>query len=193
MSKFKVGDRVITLKCKLDSATRFAIGTVGIICRIYDVDKFGDYNIGVYNTSLDTTYFYAEDELELNTDTKIYKTGFEDGAREAWDVAKRICDNAYMQMLDCFGCDAIKSIFENLSPDEALAKIEEYEKNHICVGDIVKHPNNPNEYIVIDISNGDAITTDFTRTEYIALDQWEKTGRSVDISKLVALVNKDVK
>lgn len=193
MSKFKVGDRVITLRCKRENTdiARFPIGTVGIVNQIYnDNEFFGKHNIGVYNKSFHTSYFYAEDELELVTDDEIYRTGFEDGMKKAWDVAKQLYNCDGDKLYDCFGYYAIERIINSMSPDEVLAKIEEYEKNRICVGDIVKHPINPIEYIIIDVDTGDAISTDFKSCDCLNLVNWEKTGRSVDISKLVDLVNK---
>lgn len=131
---YKVGDEVL-VKAKITN-----IG--GISTTYYDV-KFG----------CSDTAWVSEKEVVAD------KT-YEQGLADAWELAKKICLEVTDGGIPCvdlyvmFGSDISSTIFINHSYEEALAKIEAYEKEkEIKPTDIVEY--NGKNWVVTEVYKGE--------------------------------------
>lgn len=124
-----------------------------------------------------------------------YNQAFNQGAEEAWELARKIVIqdgySAY-DLYEIFGCSDLQHVLENYTYSEAAAKVAEWEKakEEIKVGDIVKiHEGNDNDLCVLYVS------TD--KKYYNAVDEYgavynmltkgmiTKTGRHIDIDSFL--------
>lgn len=124
-----------------------------------------------------------------------YNQAFNQGAEEAWELARKIVIqdgySAY-DLYEIFGCSDLQYVLENYTYQEAAAKVAEWEKvkEEIKVGDIVKiHEGNDNDLCVLYVS------TD--KKYYNAVDEYgavynmltkgmiTKTGRHIDIDSFL--------
>ena len=63
---------------------------------------------------------------------------YTDGLNDAWELAKKILNMKMDVAVEAFDCTRISDVMEKFTPEEALAKIEAYEKEkEIKVGDVV--------------------------------------------------------
>lgn len=144
-------------------------------------------------------YFVAPDIYSVNwvSEDKIIpmdKT-YSDGLTDAWELAKKILFKEYgysaQQIYDIFGDGAMQSV-KKLTIEEALAKIEAYEKEKegIKVGDEAVHGIGGCEtkFIVTSMSEGmirgfdsNGITHSFTIPNRFIT----KTGKHIDIESLL--------
>lgn len=127
---------------------------------------------------------------------EVYNKGLEDGRNEVWELASKI------QGLDCkirekiYGIYKMPMIFEKFTPQEALAKLEAYEKEQaeIKVGDVVK-PEKGVEFVVTYISSDSHLFgITFTGDTYSALPMkyCTKTGKHIDIKGVLRQIGGDV-
>lgn len=64
---------------------------------------------------------------------------YSDGLNDAWELAKKILDMKIDVAVEVFDCTRLFDVMDKFNPQEALAKIEAYEKEkEIKVGSIVK-------------------------------------------------------
>lgn len=121
---------------------------------------------------------------------------YEDGLNDAWVLAKKIMYQLKSyELKKIFGTDNEASILSDAyTPQEALAKIEAYEKSQqIQVGDVVRFKDSKTEVLITSVKdelNGIHIQTD----EYgkfgdvhscICRKDVEKTGKHIDIEHLL--------
>lgn len=168
MSKYKVGDKVL-----LD----------GEVVKVNNDNEDYPYIIKTANVQL----VFAEREI-------ISKT-YEDGLADAWELAKKLfADMSDSDLNEIFGKDWNYPKLMRLTPQQALAKIEAYEKSQqIQVGDVVRFKDSKTEVLITsakDELNGIHIQTD----EYgkfgdvhscICRKDVEKTGKHLDIEHLL--------
>jgi hypothetical protein len=175
MAKYKVGDKVL-IQGKISEIE-------------VDNNKVSYWvNYGGYDC-------FSEKEL-----LESHKT-YEDGLNDAWELAKKIVmstkakANAYtgVDLTNIFGDDHTTRILNNLTPQEALAKIEEYEESKaIKVGDVVKSKDSELEFVLTAI-NG-AIVQGVTRNGDVyntVRKHVEKTGRHIDISSILEQIREN--
>lgn len=144
-------------------------------------------------------YFVAPDCWSINwvSEDKIIPIGktYSEGLNDAWELAKRIVmgveDGGFdsQEVIDVFGKNRYYS-FKDLSPQEALAKIEAYEKEKkIKVGDeVVLDDEEKTVFIVTRIRNGfiSGFDKDGTTHSYIFPNRFiQKTGKHIDIESLL--------
>lgn len=137
--KYKVGDKVKTTKlCDYLGTVLFPIGTIGTVTRISEKERL-PYEICVRGEVV--TFWYAEDALE-----RYEEKNYEQGLADAWELAKKIgapidfggISNA--ELYKVFGTHCVSDVFGKMTYEEALTKIEVYEKGkEIKVGDEVIH------------------------------------------------------
>ena len=151
-----------------------------------------------------------EEQPTANVDkdvrTEAYNKGLEDGRNEVWELAKKIASNhseggfSIKELIKIFGIALVKDIFKEYSAQEALAKLEAYEKEQaeIKVGDVVTVDNGDIKFICTqDNSNGD-----YTKCHLMASDgsTWEecnkkilvKTGKHIDIQSILQQIGGDL-
>ena len=114
-------------------------------------------------------------------------------AEEAWEIASMIIKMSFAERNMILGtddsCNGYLKIFENFTPQQAKAKIEEWESKRIRVGDVCKVfenscvitqvDENEKQYVVIwDDGNTDKISFDATL-------KLTKTGKHIDIQAVL--------
>ncbi len=134
-------------------------------------------------------YVFSNDELCFADE--IVKT-YELGLNDAWNFAKNLIKTDHRQRNEIFGldnsCNGIRDVYERFTPQEALAKIEAYEKEkaEIKVGDVVTRNANGFNGIVTSIKNGDAnVMYDDGSTTVWSAKNLTKTGKHIDIEGLL--------
>lgn len=120
--------------------------------------------------------------------------GYEKGLNDAWKVAKKI------QGLDCkirekiYGIYKMLVIFEKFTPQEALAKLEAYEKEQaeIKVGDVVK--DGKKYFLVTKKYNNtfEGMTGEGYLYCGLSLRDCKKTGKHIDIQSILQQIGGDV-
>ena len=132
-----------------------------------------------------------EDKVHsINTDAKTY----EDGLREAWETAQRLNTvDHFMEMSTddfdkLFGNRTLNEVFNDFSPQDAAAKIAEWEKKEIRVNDEVCFEGNIG--VVYDIRGGKMCEILGRNAElYVrSKEDLTKTGRTIDIAGLLAQI-----
>lgn len=143
----------------------------------------------------DTRTFWASEESVYPILTKTY----EDGLNEAWELAKKIiCNIEYgglhtSELEQIFGYTEFDDVLKNYTPQEASAKIAEWErKQEIRVGDILQDKDTGKEVVVSHTESREAknifvIFPDGSCGECEAKD-FTKTGRTIDIAGLLAQI-----
>ena len=149
------------------------------------------------NQSTEITRLLAENEklkAENGNDIWEIEQAFDRGCNAAWELARKIVlKNGYSayDLHEIFNCCGSHQALEDFTYPEAAAKVAEWEKakEEIKVGDIVKNKANiPDEFCVTEISlygrlygiGGDGDTYTARNPE-----NWEKTGRHIDIDNVL--------
>lgn len=145
------------------------------------------------DNGLDRLQKYEEEQIP-------YSEAYNKGLNDAWELAKKLwLPTSYggknsEEVIKIFGCDyyAISKLF---TPQEALAKLEAYEKaNEIKVGDVVKNGNGETEFVVIATSeetiNGQPILRPIGKTLikgviFVSDTDLKKTGKYIDIQSIL--------
>lgn len=141
-------------------------------------------------------YFVAPDIYSVNwvSEDKIIpmdKT-YVDGLRDAWELAKKIYDSPYDGGLtneaieEIFGCK-FGSVTRKYTAEEALAKIEVYEKEKEIKVENVVEDEEGTKALVIDEATEN---TCFVFTENGCVEEWYKrdlknTGKKISIESLL--------
>ena len=148
----------------------------------------------------DNPYFVAHKHGYINwvSEDKIIPMGktYEMGLFDAWELAKKILYGNNEQLIEIFGLYVKPEFFDlthkreiinTHTPEEALAKIEAYEKEkEIKVGDVVEDEEGT-KALVIDKGTEN---TYFVFTENGCVEDWykvdlKKTGKKISIGDLL--------
>ena len=121
-------------------------------------------------------------------------------AEEAWELAKMVCyymqSMPYGKLSDIFGVEISSNseILMELSPYEAKAKIDEWGRKQIQVGDVVSVNGGLDYFLVTYVSkdnhlfgiasNGDTYTG-------IYFESCTKTGKHIDIQSILEQIGKE--
>ena len=125
-------------------------------------------------------------------DNEAYNKGLEDGKNEVWELTKKLVLLDSSIGWEIFGTCRVLEVLENFTPQEALAKLEAYEKEQeIKVGDVVEATDLFGDVFkgtVLDFKDG-AETEVFVFDENGCVDVWEiadckKTGKHIDIQSV---------
>lgn len=178
---FKIGDEVV-IEGKV-------IGTDGNLSKYPITVEFKDKNYAVFN------------EECLNLADKTY----EQGLKDAWELAKKIALNTHDGGIDAkeleaiFGTHDSYTIFKENDVKDALAKLEAYQEE-IKVGDVISLRGVEAVVTCIypdDTFDGIKITADdkYGRLGGVyagyPLSSWEKTGNHRDLSAVLAEIGKE--
>lgn len=175
--KYKIGDEVL-VKARINSVSN--IGT-GLPYEVKEIDNKEDRP---------RTIWVSEQCIQEVPDMT---------AEEAWEIAKKIADMLCEESNEIFGTAHLEHILQRNTPQEAKAKIEEWEAaKEIKVGDVVTITNND----PTSITNGktvhtgvitsahpdnyyDLILGDGLAWSYVDGEKIKKTGRHIDIELLL--------
>lgn len=168
MSKFNIGDKVY------------------LECEVSDEDKDNTYELKYRNWRGDEKFTYFVKVDVLHTPDELYNKGLND----AWELAKKIVESPNKggykadELAEIFGISD-KPVLDAYTPQEALAKVKEYEgRDEIRVGDVVRSKGCNVEEIITKISETkiyrlfkdgscDSISTKVK-------EDFEKTGKHFD-------------
>ena len=191
MSKYKVGDKFIV--------------EVAEIFEEAEEDLFPDelYRIRGFNSLV----FDDDglDELQKYTETQIpYSEAYNQGLQDAWELVRKLYLDGKQkyspeEQKEIFGGSGITYVIEHYTPQEALAKIEAYEKEKakIKVGDVVRAHEN-HEYVVIatseEMPNNQPLLRSLENTKNVCFctnDRMKKTGKHIDIQSILDGIGKE--
>jgi len=139
---------------------------------------------------LEKQYFVAPNYDRINwvSEDKIIpmdKT-YVDGLNDAWELAKKILEMCGEKREEILGLGSYANILEFVAPEEALAKIEAYEREkEIKVGDVVKGIST--DGIVTRLSHNDTfyVTWKDGSSGRYDINDVKKTGKHIDIESLL--------
>lgn len=133
-------------------------------------------------------------------DKDVRAEAYNKGLNDAWEFVKKVDDIPYGELEKIFGVDS-KNPWQNVfktTPQEALAKLEEYEKEQakIKVGDVVQYKSIQGEWIDVLCTNiiksNDHRYADRLqgicadgRTDNNSIDVYRKTGKHIDIQSFL--------
>lgn len=182
MSKYNVGDKfTIEIKELINGSNDkmlYKSDCYSIIFGEEQLDKLQKYNGSTI----------SEDTLEMER-MKVLN----DGRNEVWELAKKLWHNDARTNDDIYGIEYFIDIANEYTPQEALAKLEAYEKEQekvrqkIMVGDIVTLEDGI-KGVVMDEDGVDNVAI---FTENGCIEAWmnkkyiTKTGKHIDIQSLL--------
>lgn len=188
MSKYHKGDKfIVEIKEVMESDN-------GTLYRSnFKTLTFDDYG-------LDTLQKYEQPTISEDTLEMERIKALNDGRNEAWELARKITDIvSTSERAKIFGYVVngitIVDILRDFTPQEALAKLEAYEKEQeqIKVGDIVRIINSEVEYVVtkIEIHHCVEYYCGIRKNgEWLIQKKVEKTGKRIDIQSVLSQITK---
>lgn len=156
-----------------------------------------------YYLGYDTSRIYASTEMlerfQQATGREDSDKTYEDGLREAWEMARKIICNTnhggfrVSELNEIFGSTEFDDVMGNYTPQEAAAKIAEWEDmKEICVGDVLRDRDTGKEVVVsctklrnkknIFVIYQDGSCGEDEKSDFV------KTGRTIDIAGLLAQI-----
>lgn len=122
---------------------------------------------------------------------KTYNEGLEDGRNEVWELAKKLVLLDSSIGWEIFGTCRVLEVLENFTPQEALAKLEAYEKEQaeIKVGDVVEHTDNSKAVVLSIDGKVLRVLTDLHNAENWHINNVIKTGKHIDIQSVLEQIN----
>ena len=162
--QYKVGDEVLIK---------------GRILVVDHTDRDYPYEVRIDEKSIENLWI-SEDMI---AESKTYAQGLAD----AWELAKKILNMKIDVAVEVFDCTRLFDVMDKFNPEEALAKLESYEKEkEIKVGDVVSFEDET-KALVVDEALEKAV---FVFTENGCVEKWDrtllkKTGKHIDIESLL--------
>lgn len=133
---------------------------------------------------------------ELSNDSKemLEMKVYSKGLNDVWEFVRKTgtVENREeaMKIIDFFGVENYRDIYRNFTPQEALAKLEAYEKK-IEVGDVVRLKGSDKEYVVttIDEDRCNEIYCGVSKDgRWFSQCNVEKTGKHIDIQSVLSQI-----
>lgn len=134
----------------------------------------------------------SEDTLEMER-----MKALDEGRNEVWEFVRKTNTSVHPQkaveLLDFFGVNNYRDIFIEYTPQEALAKLEAYEKeqNEIKVGDIVYNDDTMEEGVVTRIDNDEVFMLYDDGSCGNTYGNLTKTGKHIDIQSVLKQIGSD--
>lgn len=190
--KYKVGDKfLIEIDEVYESEMPFSSPD--------ELFKAKGFNSLVFDKNgLDKLEKIDEDPARVETVSEILTEKYEQGLNDAWELAKKLfgysCDTKLCceDLKNIFGSACEMDILRNNTPQEAIIKIEAYEKakEEIKVGDVVD--NNALKGIVTMVKEKD-VDIMFKDGSVGTWDKrnCKKTGEHIDISSILQEIGKE--
>lgn len=129
------------------------------------------------------TLTHARNVVAKKGSEEAYNKGLED----AWELASKISHYTSYSLLDRFEAVEAMCVFDEYTYQEALAKLEAYEKaNEIKVGDVVEYCTDNEKAVVLAIEGRELKTlTESTKCEMWFRENVKKTGKHIDIQSIL--------
>lgn len=174
MSKYNVGDKFILRIIKDD--------TMEIDTNSYYITNDGRL---LEESELDKLQKYEEEQMP-------YSEAYNKGLNDAWELAKKLWYNDAKTNDDIYGIEYFIDIANEYTPQEALAKLEAYEKaNEIKVGDIVYNDDTMEEGVVTHIDNDEVFMLYDDGSCGNTYGNLTKTGKHIDIQSVLKQIGSD--
>lgn len=184
--KYKVGDKfVIEISEKYtNDADAFVIENE----ILYRVKGFKSLVFDSYGLDKLQKYGEIKETLELLTEAK--QDDYNKGLNDAWELAKKIFALKGKEFDDVFGYVEFSDVFHYNTPQQALAKLEAYEKGQeeIKVGDVVYADDEPDSFGVVTYMDSERLYITWDDGSSGKEFDWSdihKTGRHIDIEHLL--------
>ena len=187
MSKYDIGDKFVIEIDDVRLSSKFN--------PLYDIKNFNGLILSEEELNRLLQFPNGEvtnDMVMLTEEEKeyVYNKGLEDGRNEVWDFVDRILSYDYISRKEIWGYKELADITLHYTPQEALAKLEAYEKEQteIKVGDVVCRNNTKKLLLVTNIYNNETFEgIDRQGIVYQELEfkYWHKTGNNIDISSIL--------
>lgn len=119
---------------------------------------------------------------------RYYEKGLNDGRNEAWECAKECFSNMKeWELEEVFGKDWTFYKIMEMTPQEALAKLEAYEeeRNEIKVGDIIICCDKEGVVTKVDDNYFNIVYEDGSSDKISQIICKEKTGKHIDIQSIL--------
>lgn len=118
------------------------------------------------------------------------KEAYDKGLNDAWELANKLNNMVVQDIMDIYGfCLDRDEVFEVMTPQEALSKLEAYEKEQalIKIGDVVKHCSVDSVGVVVKMHCNDRCYVLFRDGSggIHKISEFEKTGKHIDIQKIL--------
>ena len=188
MSKYNKGDKFVI---EIDEVFRNDVDDIIHEEELYRIRgfkslMFDDYGLDKLHQAITP----AEDSLvDKSKVEEAYNKGLEDGRNEAWELAKKLVLLDSSIGWKIFGTCRVLEVLENFTPQEALAKLEAYEKEQaeIKVGDVIERTRDNKVIVVCGISdvNYCGLMNDGRWTCLSFEDEITKTGKHIDIQSML--------
>ena len=183
MSKYAIGDKFIV---EIDDVMLGSTAENNPTT-LYRIKGFNSLVFDRYGLDKLQKYDEVKERLELIDELK--QVEYNRGLNDAWELARKICEMGDKDFNNIFGCVHFSDVFCYNTPQEAIAKIEAYEKSkQIQVRDVISHVIADVKAIILD----DAIAAGAWQvyTENGCVELWKecefkKTGKTVDISSIL--------
>lgn len=168
MSKYNVGDKFIIEISKNDTNeldnTEYYITNARIIFEKEELDRLQKYE---------------EEQIP-------YSEAYNKGLKDAWEFVRKIFTFNNNKMKEIFGVAGKRSVFDDLSPQVALVKLEIYEKKqNIKVGDIIICCDKEGVVTKVDDNYFNIIYEDGSSDKISQIICKEKTGKHIDIQSIL--------
>lgn len=184
MSKYKVFDRfVIEIAEVIEDVTTTLYRVKGFNSLVFD--KYGLDKLKKIDAN-----FKINDIDDMLAEYDIRKDGYNKGLQDAWKLAKKISNLPQRMIYDIFKIEDayLLDVFEDNTYQEALAKIEAYDKEQekIKVGDVVEHKDEIKSVVMDVLEEQIAVFTENGCIElWINQGNVKKTGKHIDIGSLL--------
>lgn len=118
---------------------------------------------------------------------------YTEGLNDAWEMAKKIDLMSYEELCSIFnGHSSFRWIMANFTPQEALERIESYEKTGFKVGDVVESIFSKRIGVVTRIEeNGKYVMFTDGMSGMLAHDDIRKTNKHIDITSVLEQLRGD--
>lgn len=202
MSKYNVGDKFVIEIAEIFRNNEDDIIHEAELYRIqgFNTLVFDDY--GLDKLQKINPKLKIEDIDDMLAEHDLKKESYEKGLTDAWELARKIAlyeeNGGYSSeyIINAFGIQSHQKVLMTFNPQEALAKIEAYEKKkaEIKVGDVVTTINGECEYLVTNIQLPNTLHVVNSRngyTQQMRIDVTKKTGKHIDIESLLEQIRED--
>lgn len=182
MSKYNVGDKfTIEIKELINGSNDkmfYKSDCCSIIFGEEQLDKLQKYNGSTI----------SEDTLEM-----VRMKALNEGRNEVWELARKIYEMKSKEFDEVFRDVHYVDVFYHFTPQEALAKLEAYEKeqNEIKVGDIVYNDDTMEEGVVTHIDNDEVFMLYDDGSCGNTYGNLTKTGKHIDIQSVLKQIGSD--
>ena len=191
MSKYNVGDKFVI---EIDEVFRNDEDDIIHEEELYRIKGFR--SLVFDDNGLDKLQKYNGSTISEDTLEMELMKALNDGRNEVWELTKKLWYSGTHKCKEIFGYEFSIDIIEHLTPQEAIAKLEAYEKEQaeIKVGDVVQHKDG-DLYLVI--TKEDDIDYDLGAIDLqtMKLDRlsgksfaFKKTGKHIDIQSVLAQI-----